>query len=165
MQIKSDRKPVKVYLSLGSNLGNRTAMLRAAEAVIEGFIGPITAKSDDFETDPVGFESENKFINNVVEVITTLTPTRLLLETRRVEKNLGRPRKSINGVYEDRPIDVDILYYGNEQISTDVLTIPHPRIAERMFVLEPLAQIAPDFVNPASGLTTTQMIDAIACKG
>ena len=108
-----------VYLSLGSNLGDRKATMRRA----------------------IGFESTNKFLNMCVRLLTTLSPEQLLLATKQIERELGRTQKSVNGQYHDRPIDIDILMYDDVHLDSDDLTLPHPHMQEREFVMKPLREI------------------------
>lgn len=130
-----------VFLSLGTNLGNKEQNLRAAIQEISTRIGPVTAQSDFIETEPWGFVSENSFLNAAVKTETELSPFELLKATQKIEKELGRTQKTKNTEYHDRLIDIDILLYDDLSISTPTLTIPHPLMNERDFVLIPLKQI------------------------
>lgn len=134
-------KTSTAYLSLGTNLGNREYNLLHACELIETFIGHITRKSKIIETQPLGFESDNLFLNMCIAVETQLTPQQLLEKTQNIEIQSGRTNKSHNGNYSDRIIDIDILLYDNLRIKTKQLTIPHPRMYERDFVMIPLSQI------------------------
>lgn len=136
------------YLSLGTNLGNKEENLRAAMKLIEEQIGDIVSQSALYTSEPWGFTSENSFLNNVVAVSTTMTPEKLLETTQRIELTLGRTRKSVNGQYADRLIDIDILFYDQQVTDTPALTLPHPLLHRRLFVLEPLNQIAPTLTHP-----------------
>lgn len=138
------------YLSLGSNLGDRRATLLRAIHEIGSRIGKVSAQSDFFDTQPWGFESTHRFLNACVAVETDIEPFELLRRTQEIERLLGRTTKTRNGLYADRPIDIDILLYGTLRLSTPELTIPHPRMAERPFVLEPLRQIAPELTIPGT---------------
>lgn len=130
-----------IYLSLGSNLGDRhTLLLSAIEALIER-VGRLVASSSFIETEPWGFKSPNRFMNAVVLMQTELSPRQLLVVTQDIEKQLGRTAKSEGGVYHDRPIDIDILLYGNIHINQPDLIIPHPRMHQRDFVMRPLNEI------------------------
>ena len=148
----------KVYLSLGSNQGNRQQNLNRAITLIADRIGPITDQSDLFVTEPVGFKSTHLFNNTAIGVETTFTAFEVLRITQQIEKELGRKRKSVNGIYHDRLIDIDILLYDNETIETPALTIPHPRMKERRFVLEPMAQIAPELIIPNETKTIAELL-------
>lgn len=136
------------YLSLGTNLGNKEENLRAAMKLIEEQIGNIVSQSAFYTSEPWGFMSENSFLNNVVAVSTTMSPEKLLETTQHIEFTLGRTRKSVNGQYADRLIDIDILFYDQQVTNTPTLTLPHPLMHRRLFVLEPLNQIAPTLTHP-----------------
>lgn len=130
-----------IYLSLGSNLGDRhTLLLSAIEALIER-VGRLVASSSFIETEPWGFQSPHRFMNAVVFMQTELSPRQLLAVTQDIEKQLGRTAKSEGGVYHDRPIDIDILLYGDLHINQPDLIIPHPRMYQRDFVMRPLNEI------------------------
>lgn len=130
-----------VYLSIGTNLGNRVANVEHALDLINGQVGRIVRRSSNFISEPWGFVSENTFLNIAVAVETELQPLELLAATQRIERIMGRTHKSINGHYADRIIDIDILLYGNEKINLPELQIPHPHIEERDFVRIPLQEI------------------------
>ena len=138
----------RVYLGLGTNTGNKNENLTRAIEVLSLALGSPVALSGIFESEPWGFESENRFLNCVAAFDTTLNPTLLLDTTEEIERTLGRTRKSLNGQYSDRIIDIDILFYGNEIIESERLTIPHPLLHKRDFVLLPLQEIAPQLVHP-----------------
>ena len=135
----------KLYLSLGSNLGDREANIRQALALIDERVGSVYRVSSYVETAPVGFQSPNKFINIVCLVHTMMSPMACLRETQKIEQELGRTQKSINPdgslTYKDRPIDIDLLTYDDLIVNTPELTLPHPRMHERDFVLIPLREI------------------------
>ncbi|MDE5550445.1 MAG: 2-amino-4-hydroxy-6-hydroxymethyldihydropteridine diphosphokinase [Bacteroidaceae bacterium] len=130
-----------VYLSLGTNLGDKEQNLLSAIAEIGRRIGPIKAQSAFLVTEPWGFESENTFLNAAVRVETELSPIALLDETQQIERTLGRTHKTADGQYHDRIIDIDILLYDDLHIATPRLTIPHPHMHKRDFVLIPLHEI------------------------
>lgn len=130
-----------VYLALGTNLGNLAANMLAAINEIGIHVGTVVRISSFIESEPQGFESEHQFLNAVCKVETQLTPHELLLATQTIERKLGRTHKSVNGVYSDRTMDIDILLYDDISIQTSELTIPHPRMWERPFVFEPLLEI------------------------
>ena len=136
-----------LYLSLGTNLGDRRQNLKSALELIGSKVGTVVSTSDIIETDPWGFESPNPFLNTVVKVETDLKPLEVLDVTQEIERQLGRATKSVNGEYHDRLIDIDILLYDDLVMDTPELTIPHPLMYERKFVMEPLAQIAPELVK------------------
>ena len=135
----------KVYLGLGSNLGDRNAHIEQAIALIHERVGEIVRRSSFIETEPWGFESENKFLNAVILCETELTPRQLLKATQKIERELGRKKKSasshISHLYKDRPIDIDILLYDDLTIDEPDLKIPHPLMEQRDFVMIPLREI------------------------
>lgn len=131
---------MKLLLGLGSNLGDRAQNLAAARTAI-GEFAPILRESTVIETEPWGYSSANNYLNQVIVCECSLDPETLLEKTQQVERNLGRTCKTENQKYEDRPIDIDILTYGNLNISTPNLTIPHPRIAEREFIVKSLREL------------------------
>jgi 2-amino-4-hydroxy-6-hydroxymethyldihydropteridine diphosphokinase len=134
------------YVGLGSNLGEREEYLRAALTRMEQELGPLRCSSFR-ETDPVGVKDQPKFVNAVAEVRTELPPRELLELLVAIERELGRDR-SKERRWGPRLIDLDLLLYGDEVIDEPGLTIPHPRLAERRFVLEPLHELAPDLMLP-----------------
>ena len=133
-----------LYLSLGTNLGDRQKNLTSAMALIGREIGTVVSASDVMETDPWGFDSANRFLNMAAKVQTDLQPLEVLHATQKIEKELGRSHKTVNREYHDRLIDIDILMYDNLVMNTPELTIPHPLMHERDFVMKPLLQIAPE---------------------
>ena len=131
-----------IYLSLGSNLGDKEGNILQAYTLIEQRIGHIARKSSLHRTAPWGFESSNDFLNSVIAIETSLTPRELLTETQRIEKEIGRTAKtSADGTYQDRLIDIDILIYNDLIIDEPDLQIPHPLMNQRDFVLKPLKEI------------------------
>jgi 2-amino-4-hydroxy-6-hydroxymethyldihydropteridine diphosphokinase len=148
-----------IYLSLGSNLGDRAQNLRAA---IDGLsrAGVVVRRvSSVYETAPVDLLDQPMFHNLVVDAETALMPRQLLKLIARLERELGRQRTVAKG---PRTIDIDILFYGSSVIDTPDLIVPHPRIAERRFVLEPLAEIAPDLVHPLTRCTIHKMLAGVS---
>lgn len=138
----------KVYVGLGTNLGNKEENLRTAVYLINRKIGKVISLSSFYETAAWGFVSEHTFLNAAACIETTLSPTDILHFTQEIEREMGRKQKSVQGVYSDRPIDIDILLYDSLTLQTPELTIPHPLMTKRRFVMEPLAEIAPDFIHP-----------------
>ena len=146
----------RVYLGLGSNLGDREEHIRKAIAQIGEKVGLVIRQSSLIETEPWGFESENRFLNGVILVETSLTPHQLLRATQKIERELGKRRKHatrrsplnsqfsiLNSQFKDRPIDIDILLYDDLTVDEPDLKIPHPLMHERDFVMIPLNEIKP----------------------
>ena len=145
----------KIYLSLGSNVGDRAANLRAAIAALAGTGVRVRQVSSFYETEPVDFLEQPWFLNCVVEGETELEPLALLRALREIESRMGNKKLIAKG---PRLIDMDILLYGQETISTPELQVPHPRMAERRFVLVPLAEIAPELQHPSWSGTLTHLL-------
>jgi 2-amino-4-hydroxy-6-hydroxymethyldihydropteridine diphosphokinase len=150
-----------VYLGLGTNLGNKEDNIRQAIQKIKERMGEVIASSALHEYTPWGFESINNFINAVVAVETDKTPLKVLSLTQEIEQELGRTKKSVNNDYKDRIIDIDILLFDDMLINTKELTVPHPLMTERIFVLEPLCEIAPDYVHPIRHKTIKELLISI----
>lgn len=146
-----------LFLGLGSNLGDKQNNILQSYAEIEKRIGNIVSQSAFYITTPEGFESDNDFQNSVCKVSTSLSLHQVFVEVLNIEKHLGRASKSINGIYADRLIDIDILMYDDLVIDTDQIIIPHPRLHLRNFVLEPFAEIAPCTVHPVLNKTIEQL--------
>ena len=146
-----------VYLGLGTNLGDKEQNLRMSIKKIEERIGNVVSLSDFYATAPWGFSSENSFLNAAVCVETTLLPLQVLEETQRIERELGRTEKSVNGLYADRLIDIDLLLYDDRVMDAEGLILPHPLMTERRFVMEPLSEIAPDVVHPVLHKTMKEL--------
>ena len=135
------------YLALGTNIGNKRRNMITAAALLAERVGDVLALSGFYETEPWGFQSENTFLNAALQLDTSLSPLELLKATQEIEIEMGRTQKS-NGAYHDRLIDIDILLYDNLVLQTPELTLPHPLMHERLFVMEPLAEIAPNVIHP-----------------
>jgi 2-amino-4-hydroxy-6-hydroxymethyldihydropteridine diphosphokinase len=148
----------RVFFSLGSNLGDRMENLSRAVMQIGEEIGPIQAASQVYETKPCGFESPHLFLNMAVVVKTGLTPEAVMEKAGAIEERNGRTRKA--GEVSDRTIDIDLLFYGSLVAERDGLTIPHPRLHERRFVLAPLHDIAPGLIHPVLNRTIGQLLSA-----
>ncbi len=156
-----------LYLGLGSNQGDRNALMQRALQLVEERIGHIAARSAFLETEPWGFDSLYPFLNAAVEVHTTLSPAEVLARTQEIERELGRTTKSISGRYADRTMDIDLLLYDNLVLEADYLlpgntspvhlSLPHPLMHCREFVLRPLVEIAPKNVHPVLGLTMEEI--------
>jgi len=149
-----------IYISLGSNQGNRIKTIREAVDAINSF-ATIQARSAVYETPPWGFDSDQAFLNAVIQINCNLPPEKLLQQLFKVEKEYGRFRSREKSGYSDRPLDLDILIYGNRVITQKNLKIPHPRMKERKFVLAPLSDMAPDLVPPGEIKTIGQLLSAI----
>lgn len=146
-----------VYLSLGSNVGNRGANLKSAVAQLAK-IGKVQAVSEFYETEPVEFTRQPWFLNCAVKLDTEKMPKQLLSAVLGIEQQMGRRRTKKKG---PRNIDIDILLFGNSVIDTSGLTIPHPAMHERRFVLEPLAEIAPEVRHPVFKRTIRELRDSL----
>jgi len=142
----------KIYLGLGTNLGNRRENLDWALGLLSQRMR-MGKVSSVYETEPVGNINQPRFLNTVCEAYTRLEPEQLLALGKGIEAKLGRTGKS----NEPRPIDIDILFYGDQVIDTPELVIPHPRLHERAFVLIPLAEIAAELVHPVMGKTVVEI--------
>ena len=147
-----------VYLGIGSNVGDREANLREALERLEAAGIRVARRSSIYETEPRDLRDQPWFLNAVVEVETDLFPLQLFAHIQNVEREMGRRRLTPKG---PRNIDIDILFYGRSVIDTADLQVPHPRIAQRRFVLEPFSEIASEFRHPVSGKTAREMLAAI----
>jgi len=147
---------MKAYLSIGGNLGQRELNLEIALEELEKNVGKAAAISQVYETEPVGFQSDYKFLNMVVILETLLNPFEILDQVRIIESNLGRKRFADK--YISRVIDIDIIFYGDQIINNEKLTVPHPRMHERNFVLVPFCDIEPDFVHPVINKSVKEIL-------
>ena len=147
------------YLGLGSNLGDRKAYLRKALEKLEAAGIHVVRRSSVYETEPQDVPDQPWFLNMVVEAATALLPLPLLDRVQQIERALGRRRVTPKG---PRTVDIDILLYGKSVIHSARLTVPHPRLTDRRFVLEPLAEIAPALVHPATGRTMRDLVVQVA---
>ena len=153
------------YLSLGSNLGDRVGFVQQATSLLSGDEKiKIVSTSSFYETEPWNFKTDNWFVNAVLIISTTYYPEELLKVCRRVENQLGRKRNDESG-YNDRTIDIDILFYDDKIIDERAngidLVIPHPHAHERAFVLVPMLEVAPAFVHPVLKKTISDIYDEI----
>ena len=149
---------MQLLIALGANIGSRAAALRAAIAARTAEVGLLVKCSAFYETEPEGFQSSHAFLNAVAHFETTHSAPRILQITQAIERRMGRTTKSQDGIYHDRPIDIDILALGDTICHTQDLTLPHPHIAERRFVLEPLTEILPTWRHPLTHATATEML-------
>jgi 2-amino-4-hydroxy-6-hydroxymethyldihydropteridine diphosphokinase len=149
--------PTIAYLSLGSNVGDREARLRDAQARL-GSIGEVTAVSSVYETEPVDFIEQPWFLNCVVALETAHAPQQLMTAILKIEEAMGRRRVQKKG---PRIIDIDILLFGDTILNSQEVTVPHPAMYERRFVLEPLAEIAPELRHPVFNQTVLELRDAL----
>lgn len=153
----------KVYIGLGTNLGDKEENLRVAVQKIEEQIGKVISLSAFYITAPWGFQSDNSFLNAAACVVTGLAPLEVMQKTQEIERELGRTHKSEGGVYSDRLIDIDLLMYDDLILSTTSptgaeLNLPHPLMTERDFVMKPMAEIAPELVHPVLGKTMKELL-------
>ena len=149
--------PETAYLSMGSNLGDREGHLRDAIFRL-GSEGRVAAVSSFYETEPVEVTAQPWFLNCAIALETTKTPEVLMMSILRIEQEMGRKREQKKG---PRTIDIDILLFGSVVIDTAELTVPHPAMHERRFVLEPLAEIAPEELHPQFNKTVRELLEAL----
>lgn len=154
-----------IFLLLGSNLGNRQLFLQQAIMQIEDQIAPVTKTSSTYETQSWGVADAPDYLNMVVVLQTNLPPQALLGKILNIEHELGRERRERWGA---RVIDIDILFYGDDIINEPNLQIPHPRLHERRFTLEPLAELAPEYIHPVFNKSIaalkTELKDSLVVK-
>ena len=155
------KNPQQVFIGLGSNLGDGQNNLLAAWQRL-GEVAGITLNrlSSPYRTKPVDLNTDHWFTNAVGEILATLSPTELLAVMLAIETKLGRDRT----LTQDRPVDLDLLYYGDLIMDSPTLTVPHPRIAHRLFVLAPLAEVAPAQVHPILGRTSLELCRALGTQ-
>jgi 2-amino-4-hydroxy-6-hydroxymethyldihydropteridine diphosphokinase len=146
----------KTYLLLGGNLHDRYAYIASALSFIQSWAGDVVEKSSLYETAPWGFEDKNFFLNQVVAIDTKLNPFDLFKTIVAIENQLGRTRNDRQ--FSSRTIDIDILFYEDRIILTENLIIPHPRIKERRFVLEPMCELNPAFIHPIEKMTMKELL-------
>lgn len=147
----------KIYLLLGSNLGNRMIYLERARQKITRLIGHPEAVSSVFETEPWGFTHQTNFLNQLVIAVTPLQPDEAMEKIHRIEQQLGRTREDKQ--FTARIIDIDILFYDKKIITTGNLVIPHPLLEKRRFALEPLAEVEPGLVHPVHKKTVARLLE------
>ena len=156
--------PVTVYLGLGSNLGNRAANLRMALRLLAPLCR-VEAISCLYETEPVGVQGQPPYYNAVCRAVTGLDPGALLRHLKNVEYEVGRRPSPGGPRWAPRPIDLDILFYGDAVIEEAGLKVPHPRLAERAFVLAPLAELCPTFSHPTLGKKVQELLAGVSLGG
>ena len=154
-----------VVLLIGGNQGDRVTLLMRAIGEIACRIGTVSLVSSIYETEPWGFDAEQSFLNLAVVVDTDLSAEEVLKKALEIEKELGRKRDGTKSGYASRPMDIDLIFFNNDVIDTDELQLPHPRMHIRRFVLEPLAQIIPDFKHPKLRKSIRQLLEECADKG
>ena len=147
---------VKIYLLLGGNLGDKCLVFKQTAKLLNEIVGVITGQSHVYETEPWGFESSDLFWNQVLELSVSISPQEVLNLTQQIEHQLGRTRGTQQ--YDSRIIDIDILFYGDQIISLDNLTIPHSRIQDRKFALVPLNEIACELNHPVLQKSIGQLL-------
>ena len=161
----------RVVLLTGGNVGDVKERLRTAQRLVNARIGAVLRCSHCYGSAPWGFEAEQPFVNQVLVADTDLAPHEVLAEVHRIERELGRNRAaeavekaSSGAVYCSRPIDIDIIFYDDEVIGDERLTVPHPLLAEREFALTPLCEIMRQRRHPLTGATVGEMLDALRNK-
>lgn len=152
-----------IYLCIGGNLGEREANLEEAIEFIDFNFGDVMGVSSIYESEPWGMTDVPNFLNQVIHIQSELTDKELLVEIADLEEFFGRERSSKG--YVSREMDIDVLFIDQEIISTESLQVPHPRMSERRFVLEPLAEIAPEFIHPELKQSVESMLKACSDKG
>lgn len=155
-------------LLLGGNQGDVKRTLQTAQQLINSRVGAVLRCSHRYESEPWGFPAAQRFSNQALEVSTDLSPLEVLDACQGIERELGRNRAaeaiekaSSGAAYSSRPIDIDIIFYGDEVIDDERLTVPHPLLAEREFALQPLAEIMRRHRHPVTGVTVGEMLDAL----
>jgi 2-amino-4-hydroxy-6-hydroxymethyldihydropteridine diphosphokinase len=149
----------RAYIGLGSNVGNREAMLDRAIVLLDALdTSSVQHRAPYYETEPVGIENQAWFLNTAIEIETDETPNGLLNQTQSIERELGRQRRFSGG---PREIDLDILLYENQLLSTERLTIPHPEMHRRRFVLVPMCEIVPDLIHPVLKRPLRSLLQAL----
>lgn len=155
-----------VFIELGGNMGNKLQLINSAKKLLINLQCKISIQSSIYETPPWGFSATNNFYNQIVQIETEFTHYELINELQKIEKKLGRVRGDER--YESRPMDMDIIFFNNLIINEQYLTIPHPRLHLRKFVLIPMNEIAPDFIHPVLNTSISELLakctDESECK-
>ena len=151
----------KTYIGIGGNIGNKEENIRTAINFISKDIAVPEKISNLYLSEPWGFKSEHNFLNCVISIKTNLSPEELLSKTINIENQMKRLRTTSNS-YEDRTIDIDLLFIDNKIVDTEKIKIPHPKIQDRKFVLLPMNDIAPDFIHPLNNKTISDLLNE--CK-
>ncbi len=150
-----------VFLSLGSNIDDRLAYLIKSTDSIRDTCGDVVALSAVYETEPWGFQSNNSFLKQVIALKTELSPSVLMEQLLKIEKQFGRER-GLSNTYQSRTVDIDILYFDTMIINTSLVSVPHPRLHLRKFVLVPLCEIAPDFIHPVFNCSNSELLNKLS---
>lgn len=153
------------YILLGSNMGDKLTLLNNAIEIIGSRCGKVIKKSSLYESEPWGFDAEQNFINQAICVETELSAHELLRELLSIEIELGRDRSRHYETYVSRPIDLDVIYYGDMVNDDEDLILPHPRLQLRRFVLEPLCEIAPNFIHPVFKVSNKVLLERCCDDG
>ena len=151
----------RCFILFGSNQGDKQALLERACTFINNRCGMLVERSSAYTTEPWGFEAEEWFLNELLVVETELTADELMDKLLEIEAELGRVRHPEKEGYCSRTVDLDILYYGDQIINTEKVTVPHPRLHLRKFALMPLCEIIPDFLHPIFNLSQTQLLEKL----
>jgi len=154
----------RLIILLGGNQGDIIETFRIVITKLEDKLGSVSKLSGYYESEPWGFESEQSFINQVIEIDCSIPATEVIKITQSIEREFGRVKKSGKG-YSSRPIDIDILFFDNLIIDSVEVTIPHPRLHERMFTLLPLSEKWTDFMHPTKNKTIKQLLDECSDDG
>ena len=149
----------KCYILFGSNQGDKAAIFEQACLYINNRCGQITRISSAYESEPWGFDSDEWFLNRLIEIQTGMQPDALMEELLQIESELGRVRHPKMKGYTSRTADLDILYFGSQVINTERVVAPHPRLHLRRFALMPLCDLIPDFVHPIFQLTQSELLE------
>jgi len=156
-------KTVTAYIGFGSNLGSKVTNCRKAIKETDGIPGcSVKIKSHFYRTEPVGVEGHDWYVNGVISLLTDISAQDLMKNILAIEADMGRKRK---GKWDSRPIDLDILLFGEHVINKNDLTIPHPLMHLRKFALVPMVQLVPDLIHPVLGKTMTELLDVCPEKG